>query len=150
VPKLRETLNVWRELFPVVQNLTNPDLKDRHWTKLIDVLGEYMDRGETLTLEALLKIKVRLLVFFNLFSLTAQFAYFDMAKQLALHYTTLHYTTLHYTTLHYTTLHYTTLHYTTLHYTALHYTRLYTLSLRGVTLLVGKMVITLLGPFSRS
>ena len=109
----------------MVQNLTNPDLKDRHWTKLIDVLGEYMDRGETLTLEALLKIKVRLLVFFNLFSLTAQFAYFDMAKQLALHYTTLH-------------------------YTALHYTRLYTLSLRGVTLLVGKMVITLLGPFSRS
>jgi dynein heavy chain len=58
VPKLRESLLVWREFYPLVQNLTNPDLKDRHWTKLIDVLGDYVDRGDGLTLEALLKIKV--------------------------------------------------------------------------------------------
>lgn len=58
VPKLRASVNLWREFFPVVQNLNNPDLKDRHWTKLIDVLGD-VDRGDSLTLEVLAQIKVR-------------------------------------------------------------------------------------------
>lgn len=58
MPKLRESLNTWREFLPVVQSLINPDLKDRHWTKLIDVLGEYVDRGDSLTLQALQDIKV--------------------------------------------------------------------------------------------
>ena len=59
VPKLRESVNLWREFAPVVQYLSNPDLKDRHWNKINDATKARIERGEKLTLRVLMDMKVR-------------------------------------------------------------------------------------------
>ncbi|KAJ9522809.1 hypothetical protein QJQ45_019797 [Haematococcus lacustris] len=58
VPKLRDSVAVWRELVPIVAALRNPHMKDRHWYKVNEVLGTLLERGERLTLQSLVDLKV--------------------------------------------------------------------------------------------
>ncbi|KAJ9505501.1 hypothetical protein QJQ45_023785, partial [Haematococcus lacustris] len=58
VPKLRDSVAVWRELVPIVAALRNPHMKDRHWYKVHEVLGTLLERGERLTLQSLVDLKV--------------------------------------------------------------------------------------------
>lgn len=52
-------MSAWREMLPVIQALTCPDLKDRHWAKINQVLGVRLVRDKNLTLQSLLELEVR-------------------------------------------------------------------------------------------
>lgn len=43
VPLLRERISKWKDLVPIVQHLRNPDLKERHWRKIEDIMGQALD-----------------------------------------------------------------------------------------------------------
>ena len=59
VPKFRNIVDEYRNLMPVVQALRNRALKERHWGKIFDVVGQQISRDNTFTLQILLNAKVQ-------------------------------------------------------------------------------------------
>jgi dynein heavy chain len=51
VPKFRNKVDEFRNLQPVVQALRNRALKERHWHKIFDVIGQTLPRDHTFTLQ---------------------------------------------------------------------------------------------------
>lgn len=58
VPKLRESVSSWQELLPVVQCLRNPDMKERHWDKVAELLGQVVDKTDETSLQKLMQLRV--------------------------------------------------------------------------------------------
>eukprot|EP00879_Flechtneria_rotunda_P011718 GHRR01012239.1.p1 GENE.GHRR01012239.1~~GHRR01012239.1.p1 ORF type:complete len:1535 (+),score=570.67 GHRR01012239.1:286-4605(+) len=60
VPKLRASLTQWQELLEPVVHLRNPQLRERHWTAVADMLGRPVDRspGANTTISTLLSMQV--------------------------------------------------------------------------------------------
>ena len=59
VPKLRNEVDEYRNLQPVVQALRNRALKERHWTKIFVLIDKQIPRDETFTLQVLLDARVQ-------------------------------------------------------------------------------------------
>ncbi|KAK9815239.1 hypothetical protein WJX72_000483 [[Myrmecia] bisecta] len=57
-PVLKGQVTEWRELLPVLANLRNPELKDRHWARIEDALGQKLVRDDTFTVSAVLALQV--------------------------------------------------------------------------------------------
>ena len=53
VPRLRGAVDEYRELLPVIQALRNKALKERHWTKIFEVVGTTFTRDANFTLQVL-------------------------------------------------------------------------------------------------
>ena len=58
VPQLRDSVNVWRDFVPVIQYLRNPDMRDRHWSKVTETTHLAIERGDKLTLRVLMGMHV--------------------------------------------------------------------------------------------
>lgn len=58
VPLFRDSVNMWRDFVPLVQYLRNGDMKDRHWAKVNEIVGTVLERGDKLTLQGMLDLKV--------------------------------------------------------------------------------------------
>ena len=59
VPKFRNVVDEYRNLLPVVQALRNRALKERHWGKIFDIIGQQIPRDSSFTLQVLLDAKVQ-------------------------------------------------------------------------------------------
>ncbi|KAG2448089.1 hypothetical protein HYH02_007114 [Chlamydomonas schloesseri] len=59
VPKFRAAVDDFRNLLPVVAALRNRALKDRHWSKIFDTIGQQLVRDGSFTLQVLLDAKVQ-------------------------------------------------------------------------------------------
>lgn len=55
----RAKIEEYRNLMPVVSGLQNPALKDRHWVKIEEVIGQQIPRGEVFTVQSLNEMKVQ-------------------------------------------------------------------------------------------
>ncbi len=51
VPKLRNAVDEFKDLMPVIAALRNRALKERHWTKIFDIIGTQFTRDATFTLQ---------------------------------------------------------------------------------------------------
>lgn len=51
VPKLRESVDEYRLLLPVVAAMRNSALKERHWAKVLACIGTVLPRDDTFTLQ---------------------------------------------------------------------------------------------------
>ncbi|KAK3237367.1 hypothetical protein CYMTET_52552 [Cymbomonas tetramitiformis] len=58
VPILQEKVHEFKETLPVITNLRNPALKERHWEKVQEQIGHKVVHDETFTLGVLLSLKV--------------------------------------------------------------------------------------------
>ncbi|GFR44385.1 hypothetical protein Agub_g5605 [Astrephomene gubernaculifera] len=59
VPKFRTAVDDFRNLLPVVSALRNRALKERHWSKIFETIGQQIPRDNTFTLQVLLDAKVQ-------------------------------------------------------------------------------------------
>lgn len=59
VPKFRAAVDEYRNLLPVVQALRNRALKERHWNKVFETIGQTLNRDASFTLQAMLDAKVQ-------------------------------------------------------------------------------------------
>ena len=55
---IKEQIMDFKNIFPIIQNLHNEDMKERHWTKIQEELGKEIVRDEAFTLKALLDYQV--------------------------------------------------------------------------------------------
>ncbi len=51
VPKFRAAVDDFRNLLPVVAALRNRALKERHWAKIFEVIGQQIVRDNSFTLQ---------------------------------------------------------------------------------------------------
>lgn len=51
VPGLRAVVDEYRNLMPVIAALRNRALKERHWAKVYEAVGQVLPRDDTLTLQ---------------------------------------------------------------------------------------------------
>ena len=51
VPQFRTAVDDFRNLLPVVAALRNRALKDRHWSKIFDTIGQQLVRDGSFTLQ---------------------------------------------------------------------------------------------------
>jgi dynein heavy chain len=51
VPAFRTSVDEYRNLLPVVIALRNRALKERHWAKVFEAVGQALPRDETFTLQ---------------------------------------------------------------------------------------------------
>jgi hypothetical protein len=51
---LREGVSEWQHVLPVLAALRNPDLRERHWAAVGQLLGASMERREGMTLQDVL------------------------------------------------------------------------------------------------
>jgi len=58
VTSLRAGVSDWQALLPAVAALRNPDLRERHWAAVGDVLGMTMDKREGMSLADVLQLGV--------------------------------------------------------------------------------------------
>ena len=58
VPKLRDLVEEFKKILPVVRSLRNDALKERHWTKIKDMTGHDLAEDKGLTLGNMLEMKV--------------------------------------------------------------------------------------------
>lgn len=58
VKKLGQAVKAMQGSLPLLQALRNPALKDRHWTKLANIMGTPLITDPPLTLAQLLDLKV--------------------------------------------------------------------------------------------
>ena len=58
LPMLKEKVDVFKGLVPVVVALRNDALKEHHWTQIEEVIHQEIDRGENFTLGYLLELHV--------------------------------------------------------------------------------------------
>lgn len=58
VPKLKQMVNDYRDIYPTIVDLRNPALKSRHWEKIQDAMGKIILKDETFTLGKLIEIRV--------------------------------------------------------------------------------------------
>ncbi|EFJ52606.1 dynein heavy chain 7 [Volvox carteri f. nagariensis] len=59
VPKFRAAVDDFRNLLPVVSALRNRALKERHWNKIFETIGQQIVRDNSFTLQVLLDAKVQ-------------------------------------------------------------------------------------------
>ena len=58
VPKLRGTVEEFRQIYPTIVDLRNQSLKPRHWERIQDVIGKVVVKDETFTLGKLQELNV--------------------------------------------------------------------------------------------
>lgn len=58
VPKLRDMVEEYKEMYPTIVDLRNSALKPRHWEKIQEAIGKNLQRDDSLTFEKILELKV--------------------------------------------------------------------------------------------
>ncbi|KAL7754337.1 hypothetical protein RI367_000318 [Sorochytrium milnesiophthora] len=53
VPKLKQMVEVYRNMYPTIVDLRNPSLRARHWDKIQEAIGHQLVRDDTMTLATL-------------------------------------------------------------------------------------------------